>query len=541
MAADGENFSSHASLGMPTRAGVAAIGVQVQLGAARSPGRTAIEIYGGPSRTYGELHETTNRLAQALGAMLERGSRVGIWLTNVIEYMDIYLACAKAGLVVVQVNIRHKVPEARYQLENSGCSALFYGETVRDMVDELDLSGEIPLLVAVKTQLVKGAVGFEDFVSKGVNLMPPLPDDDHLLVIGYTSGTTGFPKGAELTHRSVKTLGTTNVFTNRYVMQSTQVFGLSLSFSAGIPAHVLPHLYVGGTTVLLESWDTELLIDAIEKRRATFTIVPSPSIVDFCEAASKDLRRLDTLVSALHSTSKAPAEHLQLLVETIGPRLVEGWGMTENSGGLVAATSVADYSPPLPGIFESTGRPAPDAVIRVIDEDGNELPHDGESVGQLVFHTASLARGYWNNPEASAKAFCDGWYFSGDLGTINSEGYVKVIDRRPDLIVSGGMNVYPSEVERVMISLKGIIEVAIVAAPHPRWGQTPVAFVVSGDPAMTVERIIEHCDHEMAGYKKPSQIFIVDELPRNVSGKVLKHVLRDRLVELMGSASSENP
>lgn len=538
MALHDEDVSSRKRSGMPTRAGVAGIGHQVQLGAVRSPQRTAIEIYGGPARTYGQLHEFTNRLAQALSATLEPGSRVGIWLTNVIEYMDIYLACAKAGLVVVQVNIRHKVPEARYQLEDSGCSALFYGESVRDMVDELDLSGEIPLLVAVKTQCVKGAVEFDEFMLKGANVMPPLPGDDDLLVIGYTSGTTGFPKGAELTHRSVKTLGTTNVFTNRYVIQSTQVFGLSLSFSAGIPAHVLPHLYVGGTTVLLESWDTELLMEAIQKRRATFTIVPSPSIVEFCEVASKDIGRLDTLVSALHSTSKAPAEHLQLLVETIGARLVEGWGMTENSGGLVAATAASDYSPPRPGIFDSTGRPAPDVVIEIIDEDGNDLAHDGESIGQLVFHTASLARGYWNNPEASAKAFRDGWYFSGDLGTIDPDGYVTVIDRRPDLIVSGGMNVYPSEVERVILTLKGIRDVAIVAAPHPRWGSTPVAFVVASTPDMTVERIVAHCDHEMAGYKKPSRIFIVDELPRNVSGKVLKHVLRERLAELMGSPTT---
>ncbi|MHB1953595.1 MAG: AMP-binding protein, partial [Sulfobacillus sp.] len=317
------------SLRLPTRAGIAAIGVQVQIGAARTPDRTALEIFGGDRRTYAELHERTNRLAQAmLGSGLEKGSRVGIWLTNCLEYMDIYIACAKAGLVVVQVNIRHKGPEARFQLENSDCEMLFYGESVRSIVDELGLGDVMRLVVGVDCQLVRGAIEFEVFLSSGTDRMPPDPDDDDLLVIGYTSGTTGFPKGAELTHRSVKTLGQTNAITNRYVVGSTQIFGLSLSFSAGIPAHVLPHMFVGGTTVILKDWDTEALIDAVESYAATFTILPSPPIVDFCKIVENDIHRLDSLVSLLHSSSKAPPEHLELLVETIGPRLVEGWGMT---------------------------------------------------------------------------------------------------------------------------------------------------------------------------------------------------------------------
>ena len=514
-------------LGLPSRAGIAAIGTQVQIGAVRSPERAAFEVFGGDIRTYAQLHERTNRLSQALlGSGLAPGSRVGIWLTNCLEYMDIYLACAKAGLVVVQINIRHKGSEARFQLENADCAALFYGDTVASYVEELGIAGELQLLVGVNCALIKHAVDFEGFLANGANVMPPEPDDDDLLVIGYTSGTTGFPKGAELTHRSVKTLGQTNAITNRYVVASTQVFGLSLSFSAGIPAHVLPHLFVGGTTVLLRDWNTESLVDAIESRRATFTILPSPPILEFCSIVSRDLRRIESLVSLLHSSSKAPPEHLENLVGAIGSRLVEGWGMTENSGGLIAATVASDYQPPRAGIFDSTGRAAPDAVIRLVDDAGNFLAHDNSAVGQLVAHSASLARGYWRNPKASQETFRDGWYYSGDLGRIDPEGYVTIIDRRPDLIVSGGMNVYPSEVERVILTLPGVRECSVVADKHPRWGQTPVAFVSLDDTNVTVEAILAHCNHEMANYKAPTKIIIVDELPRNVSGKVLRRELR---------------
>jgi acyl-CoA synthetase (AMP-forming)/AMP-acid ligase II len=520
---------------LPSRAGLAAIGTQVHIGAVRTPDKSAVELVSGARRTYAELDERTNRLAHALLAQnLDRGDRVALWLGNCLEYLDVYLACAKAGLVVVQINIRHKPAEARYQLEDSGARVLVFGDAVAHYVEELDLGGDV-VLVTTGSERVGGSVDFEGFLAAGADTMPPEPDDDDLLVIGYTSGTTGFPKGAELTHRSVKTLGQTNAITNRYTMASTQVFGLSLSFTAGIPAHVLTHLYVGGTTVLLEDWDTERLVAAIEEHRATFTILPSPPIPEFCEIVARDPRRLDSLVSLLHSSSKAPPEHLERLVGVIGPRLVEGWGMTENSGGLITATKVSDYAPPRPDIFSSVGTSAPDAAVRLVDEAGNVLPHDGDAVGQIIAHSASLARGYWNNPAASAATFQNGWYQTGDLGRIDPDGYVYLLDRRPDLIVSGGMNVYPSELERVILTLPGVDACAVVGAPHERWGQTPIAFVVA-EPGVTADDVFALCAQQLAGYKKPSEVRIVAELPHNNSGKILKHQLRDQLLAESGAA-----
>jgi acyl-CoA synthetase (AMP-forming)/AMP-acid ligase II len=212
--------------------------------------------------------------------------------------------------------------------------------------------------------------------------------------------------------------------------------------------------------------------------------------------------------------------------------------MTENSGGLITATKAADYAPSRPDIFSSVGTCAPDATVRLIDESGNLLPHDGEAVGQVIAHSASLARGYWNNPEASAKTFQNGWYHTGDLGRIDPEGYVYLLDRRPDLIISGGMNVYPSELERVIMTLPGVDACAVVAAPHERWGQTPVAFVVA-EPGVTADDVFALCAQQLAGYKKPSEVRIVAELPHNNSGKIQKHQLRDQLLAEASTASPE--
>lgn len=507
------------------------LGSHLRLGALRSPDRLAVAMLDGERETYAQLDVSTNRVAHALlGAGLVHGDRVAIWMDNDLAYLHVYFACLKAGLIVVQVNVRHTAPEAGYQLQNSGASALIFDDSVAERVEKLDVLGQLRLLVTTGRERVAGArewVGFRDAGSPDDVAPGPVAED--VAVIAYTSGTTGFPKGAELTHRSMRALGLTNIFTNRYVMQSVQIFPLSLSFGAGIPAHVLPHLQVGGTSYIMGKWDSERLVDAIDRHRANFTILPSPPIVEFCEVVESRGTELTSLVGVLHSTAKAPEEHLERLVATIGPKLVEGWGMTENSGGLVAATTREDYASNRPRIYSSTGRPSPDVVVALIDDDGDELPHDGETVGQLIFHSSSLARGYWGNPEATALAFRDGWYHSGDLGSIDEEGYVYIYDRRNDLILSGGMNVYPSEVERTLLQLEGVIECAVVAAPHERWGQTPVAFIVRRDDSITDEQIMGYARENLAGYKLPTLLRFVDELPKNASNKIVRRRLRDEL------------
>lgn len=511
------------------------LGRHVTIGAQRTPNRIAFEMVDGPAQTYLELERHTNRIASTLlGLGLTVGDRVALWMDNSLEYVDTYLACLKAGLVIVQINIRHTAAEAEYQLRDSGAVAMVFGDAVAERVEQLQLDEQLRVLlcvgVGVGVERVRGALSFADEVERATSDQFVLASgEDRLAVIGYTSGTTGYPKGVELTHRSIHNLGVTNAISNRYALGSHQVFGMSLSFTAATPAHILPHLYVGGTTTFLPEWDTERMVHEIDARKATFFILPSPPILDFIEAARAVGSSIPSVVSVLHSASKAPPEHLEAFVDAFGPRLLEGWGMTENSGGLVAATSVADYTDRRPGIFETAGRAVPDTQVMLIDEDGNPLPEDGQAVGQLLAKSTALARGYWKNPEATARTFADGWYHSGDLGTIDPDGYITIFDRRNDLIVSGGMNVYPSEIERVILSFDGVMEVAVVPGVHERWGQTPIAHIVAKS---TVDEaaLMQYCKQQLAGYKLPTRFVQTDELPKNASGKVLRQQLRDAVL-----------
>lgn len=242
-------------------------------GAVMHPDRPALVEAGGAVRCYGELDERTDRLAHALrGHGLAPGDRLAVWLGNRIEYLETYVACAKAGVVVVPINIRYTVPEAAHILGDSGATGLVFEPEVTGRVDELGVLSDLRFAACVGPG---PAPSLDTVIAAGAAAPLAPPDEDALLLIGYTSGTTGFPKGTELTHRSVAHLGRTNQMSCRYAIGSVQVFGLSMSFTATVPAHLLPHLAVGGTSVLLPAWDTERLVAEIERHRATFVICPA--------------------------------------------------------------------------------------------------------------------------------------------------------------------------------------------------------------------------------------------------------------------------
>jgi acyl-CoA synthetase (AMP-forming)/AMP-acid ligase II len=463
----------------------------------------------GPVRTYAELDARSQRLAHGLLALgCARGDRVGVWLGNSLEYIDIYIACAKAGLVVVPVNGRFTPAEADHVLGDADVRLLVYCSEIAEQVAMLQ---HRPILLA--------SDDLELVIAKGSTHALPDPGPDDLLIIGYTSGTTGTPKGAELTHGSVERLALTNALSCRYRMGSVHVFGMSLSFTATVPAHVLPHLVVGGTTILHRSWDTEAMLDTIERRRGNFLIVPSPVLTEVASAVRARPRAAASLVGALHSASKAPADHIADLVDALGERVIEGWGMTENSGGLFTASHAADLVSGDPLLLGGAGRPVPGTEVEVRDP-------DADRVGQLWVRSPALFRGYWRNLAATADALVDGWFNTGDLGTVCG-GVVTVVDRRADLINSGGMNVYPSEVERVLLDSGLVTECAVVAAPHLRWGQVPVAFVVAASTDVEAKLAAYLTDH-LADYKRPTRIIALDSLPRNAGSKIERRLLAEQ-------------
>jgi acyl-CoA synthetase (AMP-forming)/AMP-acid ligase II len=510
------------------------VGDLVELGARRSPRRIAIREREGAAIAYAELDRRTNRLANALlGLGLQPGERVAAWLEDRIEYVELYLAIAKAGLVMVPINARLRAGEAAHQLSDSGARALFFSPGIAGSVEELDGAAELEL-VAVGDVSTPGAGAYEHLLERGADSRPPPPDPGDAYVIGYTSGTTGLPKGAILTHRSVLAIARLNALSYRLPLFSVAAATGSMSFVATVPAHYLSHLYVGGTVVIMGGWDVESLLATVESERATFTYLPSPTIADFTALGARFPARWSTLQSILHSASRADPEKLRRLGEVVGGRFVEGLGMTENSGGLITATTREDIEgeSEAKDVYASVGRAVAESALALVDPEGRPLPADGSSVGELAMRSPALMAGYWNQPEASAAALRDGWYRTGDLASIDPAGYVYIAERRTDLIVSGGMNVYPSEVEKLIETVPGVADCAVVGLPHERWGQTVVAAVVREEGAeLSAEQVIETCRTRLASYKKPTAVRFVDELPRTVSLKVRRSAVREMLAQ----------
>jgi acyl-CoA synthetase (AMP-forming)/AMP-acid ligase II len=509
------------------------VGDLVAFGTGRTPDRVALKMRDGQGLTYRELDRRTNRLANALlGSGLAPGDRVGAWMEDRLEYPELYLALAKAGLVVVPINARYRAGEAAYCIEDAGATALVWTEGLTELVEELD-PGPGMLLLSTDGSGPAGTRALGDVAASGADVRPPAPDPDALLVLAYTSGTTGSPKGAMLTHSTVLSICRLNTMSYRLPAYSVAAITGTLSFPAMMPAHVLSHLYVGGTAVIMGRWDPEILVDTIARERVTFTYLATPMMHSFAEYARGVRERWATLESVLHSSSRATPEQRAELCDVIGDRYVEGWGMTENSGGLMAATTRRDISSPPPGveIHASAGRAVIEMAVEVIDEQGQPVPRDGSTLGELIYSGPAVTIGYWNRPEATASALRGGWFHSGDLGTIDPLGYVYVTERRTDLIVSGGMNVYPNEVERCIMQLPGVHECIVVGAAHERWGQTVVAVII-GASDVTEQEVIDHCRRHLAGYKKPTRVFFVDDVPRTPSLKVKRAELRDQVAQL---------
>jgi fatty-acyl-CoA synthase len=510
------------------------VGDLVRQGAARSPQRVAVKMRDGDGVTYAELDQRTDRLANALlGLGFEPGDRVGAWLEDSVEYVELYLAVAKAGLVMVPVNARVRAGEAAHHLTDSGARALFFSAGTSDEVSRLEGLEELQLVAVGAAESAVEARPYEAFLAAGSATPPPPPEPDDVYVIGYTSGTTGRPKGAMLTHRSVLALARLNTISYRLPLYGTAALTGSMSFVATVPAHVIAHLLTGGTLVIMGRWDVESLIDTVERERATFTYIPSPLIDEFCEAARRQPHRWQSLESVLHSASKATPEKLRMLAETVGGRFVEGLGMTENSGGLITATTREDVEgeTAAQNLYASAGRAVAESAVRLVEpESGEPAPHDGETVAELAISSPALMSGYWNLPEATAEALVGGWYRTGDLASIDPAGYVYVIERRTDLIVSGGINVYPSEVEDYIRTMPGVADVAVVGLSHERWGQSVTAAVIP-EPGVELEAeaVIEYCRRGLAGYKKPTSVRFLDELPRTTSLKVKRTEVRKRL------------
>lgn len=496
-----------------------AIPAAVAASARRAPQTTAL-AFEGRSISFAELDRRAAALAAALAERgVGHGDRVAMLMYNRIEFVEAFLGIQRLGACAVPVNFRLAREEAAYVLEDSGsCGAIVDGA----------LAEAAPPGDGFRLML-DGAAGGDPYeealAAAGEGPPEAVVDDEDLAFLMYTSGTTGRPKGAMLSHQNLIVNTMNWVYELGATREDVWLSGLPLFHIGGLNG-ILPFLQLGSTAVIERStgFDPGRSLELLAAHRVSMCFFVPTQWQEICSRVAQSGARPETLRVAMWGASPAPLPTLQLMESTFpSAMIVSAFGQTEmssNTAFLKGEDSIRKMG--------SVGRPAINVEARIVDEEGEDVA-PGE-VGEIVYRGPTVMRGYYGKEEATADAFAGGWFHSGDLVREDEDGFLYVVDRLKDMLISGGENVYPAEVERTLVEHEAVAEVAVIGVPHERWVETPLAVVVlaAGAESTGEEELIEHCRANLAGYKKPSRVVFVEELPRNASGKVLKRSLRER-------------
>jgi len=498
---------------------------QLERHAAVQGDRAAIR-FEGVTTTWAALHGRVHALADALARRgVSFGARVALILGNRPEFLETALAVNALGAIAVPVNFRLAGPEAAYVLDDCG-ALVIVADPIGLPVAEAALGHAASKPLVVVTGTSPGPFeSYEDLTAEPGEPHAPVdvPEDSPALIM-YTSGTTGKPKGAVLTYLNLQVQALTSICAFQYSGEDdTALIAAPLFHIAGIGSCV-PVLLLGGTIVIMPTgaFDPARLLTILEDEGVTSVfLVPTQwqAVCDDPTAATRPFPRLRDL-----GWGAAPASDTllrQMAATFPNARNIAFFGQTEMS----PVTCVLHGRDAIRKLG-SVGRPVASVTARVVDAEMNDVP-PGE-VGEIVYRGPGLMAGYWNKPKETAEAFQGGWFHSGDLVRVDGEGFVYVVDRAKDMIISGGENIYSAEVENVLAGHPGIAEVAIVGQSHPVWGETPVAYVALRDPEaqLDITALREWAAASLAKYKLPTSLHVLPALPRNASGKVLKGVLR---------------
>jgi fatty-acyl-CoA synthase len=490
-----------------------------------NPERVAIR-YEDKSYTYDELEERASRLASGLQqAGFEKGQRVCILSYNRVEWFEIFFAIAKLGGVMVPVNYYMRSNEVRYLVENSGAQWFICEDRLWDIVSGFRDNTSQEFTSLVIGDPVTGTLAYEDVVRdgspEGVDVDVTMDD---LFLFQYTSGTTGFPKGAMHTHETVMWNAFHQIVDLNVTRDDVYLLVPALCWAAGFHDFTLAVLWAGGTVVLSPStkFDAESLLDLVERERVTQIILVSSVLQMVLESPTIEQRDLSCLKTILTGGEPVPVSALEEMQRRLSScSLIQGYGMSEFPAAMLlldGANAIDKRG--------SAGRAVSIADIRVVDADGNDTAPG--VVGQIICRSPAVMVGYHDAPEATAQTLVGGWLHTGDLAHMDEDGFVYIVGRAKDMIISGGLNVYPAEVERLLVEHPMIAEASIVGVPDPKWGEVGRAHIVLADvDRPDVAELDRYLRERTASYKIPRQWVFSDQLPRNASGKVVKAQLRE--------------
>jgi len=500
------------------------VGQILTLTANKFPNRTAI-IFENDRFTYQEFNWRANQFAHSLLQLgLKKGEKVAVLLFNSNQFVEIYFATAKVGGVFTPINFRFAPEEVRYIVDHSDARFFLFGEEFSDLVETIRPKlTKVEFFISVRDGVAKGDLDYEALLKEPENTEPTvrLSEKDECQLM-YTSGTTGRPKGAIITHGNVLWNLINNILGREDKEGEVSLVIGPLYHTAALNNHFTARVALAGTSILIKRFEPRSVMEMIEREKVS-VISGAPAMYHLL-LAFPDVERYDTrsVTKCTAGASILPDETKERLLKLFpnAKGVYDVYGCTEASPNITilkAKDSLRKQA--------CVGPPLPFLEVRIVDDEDRDVPQ-GE-VGELICRGPNVMKGYYKDPEATREVLIGGWLHTGDLARLDEEGFVYIVDRKKDVIVSGGENIYPREIEEVLYHHPKIQDVAVIGVPNSLWGESVKAIVVlKKGETMEEKEVIEYCKNHLASYKKPKVVEFVEVLPRNPSGKVLKTELR---------------
>lgn len=488
--------------------------------------------------SYGQFADRVYRFLNALEKTgIVKGDRVAILHRNSHEFLETYFAVAGLGAILVPLNIRLSSRELSFIIEDAGVKTLVSEGIYYPSVQQLTGVGNENINViwtgGENESLMPGSADYEDMIanSEGKRANAPVYEED-IAQLYYTSGTTGRPKGVILSHKNIcfhalATIAELKLDDNDIWIHAAPLFHLADAWAT------FAVTWVGGKHVMVPEFNPDEVLSLIETEKVTISNMIPTMLNILVNTPGVNSRNFSSLRAILSGGASIAPDTVREIIKTFKCVYVQTYGMTETCPYLTMSLIKRTLNElPEEEIFNyrsKTGRPFMGIQLKVIREDGSEVDKDNSEVGEIIVKGDSVTKGYWNRREETEKNIKNGWLYTGDLAVIDADGYINIVDRKKDMIITGGENVYSIEVENVLYSHDSILEAAVIGVPDPKWGESVKAFVaLKKGREVTEEEIIDYCKEYIAGFKTPKSIEFVPELPRTGSGKIYKRELKER-------------
>ncbi|PIC69228.1 long-chain fatty acid--CoA ligase [Sporosarcina sp. P16b] len=503
------------------------IGLSLSRNARRIPEKTAI-IYEDRTFTYRELNQEVNKLSHGLIQHgVKKGDKVALMMKNSDTFIIVYYAILKAGAITVPVNFRLTATEVSYILDDSDANVVLFDEEYASLIDQATAeNSKIVVKVTTGASAISGQVTYEDLLQDNTDDPDISVDEADDAEILYTSGTTGYPKGALFDHHRVLHVAFNTALILKIHPEDVLFHAAPLFHSAQLNLFLVPGIYLGCTQVVHQNFEPQKVLQAIDQYKISL-FFGVPTMYNFLlQVPDKQQYDLSSVTRCGYGAAPMPVALLEQIMKLFRTdQFYNMCGQTEGGPGGGAFLMPADHKDKI----GTGGKASLNTEIRVVDDHGEDIS-PGE-VGEFIIQSEMVMKGYYNKPEETAKAIRNGWLYTGDLATIDEDGFVTLVDRKKDMIVSGGENVYSTEVEQALYRHPQLLDATVVGLPDPVWGEKVVAIIVAKkDEKLDYAELKAFCKEYLADYKVPVEFIEEQEIPRNASGKVLKYRIREALV-----------